>query len=94
LLTHVNPGACKANEVQPGACNRALPETKMKVTTRDYRWNLHQASTPARGLSEAAMMAGIGRDLRTMYNELLREPIPDHLVCIVRELEKSSRRPH
>jgi hypothetical protein len=40
------------------------------------------------------MMAEIGRDLRTMYNELLREPIPDHLVCIVRELEKSSRRPH
>ncbi len=66
----------------------------MKVMMRDYRWNLHQASTPARGLSEAAMMAEIGRDLRTMYNELLREPLPEHLVCIVRELDKRSRRAH
>jgi hypothetical protein len=66
----------------------------MKVMTRDYRWNLHQASTPARGLSEAAMMAEIGRDLRTMYNQLLREPLPEHLTCIVKELDKRSQRPH
>ncbi len=66
----------------------------MKVMTRDYRWNLHQASTPARGLSEAAMMAEIGRDLRTMYSELLKEPLPEHLVCIVKELDKRSQRAH
>ncbi len=66
----------------------------MKVMTKDYRWSLHQASTPARGLSEAAMMAEIGRDLRTMYNELLREPLPEHLTCIVQELDKRSQHPH
>ncbi|MBW3656856.1 MAG: hypothetical protein KY444_12210 [Gemmatimonadetes bacterium] len=66
----------------------------MKFVTRDNRWNLHQASTPSRGLSEAAMMAEIGRDLRSMYNELLREPLPECLACIVRELDKRRDRRH
>ncbi|HEX2552442.1 MAG TPA: NepR family anti-sigma factor [Microvirga sp.] len=66
----------------------------MKFVTRDYRWNLQQASTPARGLSEAAMMAEIGRDLRSMYTDLLKEPLPEHLACIVRELDKRSLQRH
>ncbi len=69
-------------------------ERVMKLVTRDYRWNLHQASTPARGLSEAAMMAEIGRDLRSLYNGLLKEPLPDNLACIVRELDKRASQRH
>ena len=63
-------------------------ESVMKFVTRDYRWNLHQASTPTRGLSEGAMMAEIGRDLRSMYNGLLKEPLPENLVGIVRALDR------
>jgi hypothetical protein len=66
-------------------------ESVMKFVTRDYRWNLHQASTPTRALSEGAMMAEIGRDLRSMYNGLLKEPLPDNLAGIVRELDKRER---
>ena len=67
-------------------------ESVMKLVTRDYRWNLHQASTPARGLSESAMMAEIGRDLRSMYNGLLKQPLPENLVGIVRELDRRNGR--
>ena len=64
----------------------------MKFVTRDYRWNFHHASTPSKGLSESAIMVEIGRDLRSIYSDLLREPLPEHLVSIVRELDKQDHR--
>ncbi len=73
---------------------RSKSESVMKFVIRDHRWNLRQSSTPSRGLSEAAMMTEIGRDLRSMYNDLLREPLPEHLACIVRELDKRSPQRH
>jgi len=64
----------------------------MKLMTRDYRWNFHAGSTATRGLSDSALMAEIGRDLRSMYSDLLKEPLPEHLNCIVRELDKQDHR--
>jgi flagellar biosynthesis regulator FlbT len=60
----------------------------MKLMTRDNRWHIRQASTPARGLSELAMMMEIGRDLRSTYRDVLKEPLPEHLACIVRKLDR------
>jgi hypothetical protein len=63
-------------------------EQMMKLMIRDNRWHIYQSSTPSRGISESAMMAEIGRDLRSVYTDLLKEPLPEHLACIVRKLEK------
>jgi flagellar biosynthesis regulator FlbT len=60
----------------------------MKLMTRDNRWHLRQATTPARGLSESAMMMEIGRDLRSSYRDILNEPLPENLACIVRKLDR------
>lgn len=66
----------------------------MKLMTRDTRWAVHRTSTPFRGLSDTAMMAEIGRDLRSAYSELLTEPLPEHLACIVRKLDKRESSSH
>lgn len=62
----------------------------MKLMTRDNRWHLHQASSPTRGLSELAMVTEIGRDLRSTYGDVLKEPLPEHLACIVRRLDRGT----
>jgi hypothetical protein len=33
------------------------------------------------------LLAEIGRELRSVYTELLREPIPEHLAAIIERLE-------
>jgi hypothetical protein len=40
------------------------------------------------------MMAEISRDLRSVYTDLLKEPLPEHLACIVRKLEKPGGQSH
>ena len=45
-------------------------------------------------LSDAELLAEIGRALRRVYSELLREPIPEHLAAIIERLETRSLKPH
>jgi hypothetical protein len=66
----------------------------MKFVTRDNRWHLHQSSTPSRGISDSALMSEIGRDLRSVYTDLVKEPLPEHLACIVRKLDKRGGNAH
>ena len=66
----------------------------MKFMTRDHRWTLRRNSTPSRSLPEAVMMAEIGRDLRSVYNDVLKEPLPEYLACIVRRLERRDGQDH
>jgi Anti-sigma factor NepR len=45
-------------------------------------------------LSDAELLDEIGRALRSVYSELLREPIPEHLATIIERLETRSLKPH
>jgi hypothetical protein len=38
-------------------------------------------------LSDVEFLAEIGRQLRAVYSELLREPLPEHLAVIIERLE-------
>ncbi|HEV2602828.1 MAG TPA: NepR family anti-sigma factor [Microvirga sp.] len=39
-------------------------------------------------------MSEIGRDLRSVYTDLVKEPLPEHLACIVRKLDKRGGSAH
>ena len=45
-------------------------------------------------LSDAELLDEIGRALRSVYSELLREPIPERLATIIERLETRSLKPH
>jgi hypothetical protein len=38
-------------------------------------------------LSDVELLAEIGRELRAVYNDLFREPVPEHLARIIERLE-------
>lgn len=40
-------------------------------------------------LSDVELLAEIGRDLKSVYAEVLHEPLPDHLATLVRRLDAS-----
>jgi hypothetical protein len=40
-----------------------------------------------RPISDIELLAAIGRELRSVYAELLREPLPEHLAVIIERLE-------
>ena len=42
---------------------------------------------PARPLSDVELLAEIGRELRAVYDDLFREPVPEHLAAIIEKLE-------
>ncbi len=62
----------------------------MKFITRDFRWSVSPGSTGS-NLTDPTLLANLGRDLRSVYTDLVKEPLPDHLASIVRRLE--SREP-
>ena len=43
--------------------------------------------TKRASLSDVEFLAEIGRQLRAVYSELLREPVPEHLAAIIEKLE-------
>jgi len=43
-----------------------------------------------RALTDAEMLGEIGRDLRAFYRNLLDQPLPDHLMILVRKLERTA----
>jgi hypothetical protein len=44
---------------------------------------------PRAGFDFEAVRAAIGAALRTQYSEVLREPIPDRMVDLLRQLDQS-----
>ena len=48
---------------------------------------------PERALSDVELLAEIGRELRSVYNDLFREPVPEHLVQIIERLEGRDGKP-
>lgn len=49
--------------------------------------------TRKRPLSDGELLAEIGRELRAVYNDLLREPVPERLATIIERLERRGRDP-
>jgi len=47
-----------------------------------------QEATPDSGLS-SALQAHIGRHVRAVFDEVAREPIPEHLLRLLKDLEQS-----
>jgi len=47
---------------------------------------------PAPGPLDRYVQAQIGRELRTLYGELLREPVPDHLLDLITRLDLIAQR--
>jgi hypothetical protein len=52
----------------------------------------HLRRRPGRPLSDVEFLAEIGRELRSVYSELLREPLPEHLAVIIDKLEPRTDR--
>ena len=63
----------------------------MKFITRDFRWSVAPSSSGS-NLSDPTLLASLGRDLRAVYTEVVKEPIPDHLASLVRRLESRDTR--
>lgn len=63
----------------------------MKFITRDFRWSVQPGSTGS-NLSDPSVLMALGRDLRAVYTDVLKEPLPDSLVSIVRRLETRETR--
>jgi len=47
-------------------------------------------TAPKEGNLGPDLQAHIGRQLRSLYDEVLKEPVPDHLRTLLAELEKKS----
>ena len=43
--------------------------------------------------SDRQLLAEIGRDLKSVYRDVLKEPLPEHLAALVRKLEGRTRTP-
>ena len=62
------------------------PEDAITSSERNHE-GPGRGAEPARGLSDVELLAEIGRELRAVYNDLFREPVPEHLAQIIERLE-------
>ena len=60
------------------------------LTAGDWSVGINRLSSSS--LSDAEILALIGRDLQTMYRDLVQEPLPEHLTVIVEKLEEPAER--
>lgn len=68
----------------------ALPEgNRMKVVT-DGTWKRDDARL-APTSSDARLLAEIGRGLRSVYDEFVHEPVPQHMAALIAKLEYGDR---
>jgi len=57
----------------------------------ERRWReTERAPAPAR-VSDAELLAAIGRDLAAVYAEVLRQPLPDRLVTLLEHIEANQK---
>ena len=62
-------------------------ETALNVY-RPPEW-LGLSAVPSEGMIAPRIQEEIGRELRTMYDELVRQPVPDHLLALVDRLGRT-----
>ena len=68
--------------------NRSPKDARM-VETRYVRSPPIRRRPPTESLSDVELLAEIGRDLKSVYAEVLHEPLPDHLATLLRRLDTS-----
>src|SRR3712207_596561 len=78
------------------AGGRGVPDETPDRPTSSAR--MGGAGRQARGamerpLSDGELLAEIGRELRSVYNDLFREPVPERLVTIIEKLERREKDP-
>ena len=56
-------------------------------------WSLGLNSLSRDSLSHAELLSPIGYRLRTIYTDVLQEPLPDHLAVIIERLDEEQGRP-
>ena len=52
---------------------------------------LGMAGVPFEGVLAPHIQGQIGRELRTMYDDLVQQPVPDHLLALVNRLDHLDR---
>ena len=57
---------------------KTSPEDAIPSSKRHGRGS-ERSGTPERALSDVELLAEIGRALRSVYDDLFREPVPEHL---------------
>jgi hypothetical protein len=53
-------------------------------------WSIGFNGGPKNSLSDAELMANIGKGLRAVYMDVLREPLPDKVAALLRKLDECS----
>jgi hypothetical protein len=71
---------------------KTSPEAPISRNDRSHP-GASRSARPERALSDVELLAEIGRELRSVYNDLFREPVPEHLVAIIERLEGRDREP-
>jgi hypothetical protein len=73
----------------PGA-RKKMDQTVETGTSADHRVTGEDAALaePETGLSPT-LQAHIGRHVRAIFDEVAREPIPEHLLRLLKDLERS-----
>ncbi len=51
-------------------------------------WSISLNGGPKNSLSDAELMANIGKGLRAVYMDVLREPLPDNVAVLLRKLDE------
>jgi len=75
-----------------GVPQKTSPEDPIPTNDRNHP-GASRSTIPERALSDVELLAEIGRELRSVYNDLFREPVPEHLVAIIERLEGPDRKP-
>lgn len=68
---------------------------QMTAETKDqeagHKAKSRPAGTPDEGLSPA-LQAHIGRQVRAMFDEVAQEPVPDHLLQLLKDLDRNGEK--
>jgi hypothetical protein len=75
------------SQPEPALPQKTSPEDAVPSSKRHGRGS-ERSGKPERALSDVELLAEIGRELRSVYNDLFREPVPEHLVRIIERLEQ------
>ena len=55
-------------------------------------WSVGLNSYPSNSLSNPLMLSRIGSGMRSLYKDILDEPLPEYLALLIRELEEREQR--
>ena len=67
-----------------------MPDSRPEVA--DPGWlNASEGQVEVQTELDPAAQALIGHHLRTLYGEIVREPVPDHFLKLLQDLERKER---